>query len=104
MIFSTPEGVREFTQAMAEAGLHPQEEIVPDGKIHRFAVSKKGHKDGWYVFYGMAGAFGDWSQGFSKTWSANNYSLSYEGKNKVKQQIEQVKKTNGGRRKSQKAR
>ncbi len=63
----------QFRQAIAAAGLQPPGEIFDDGVIHRFNTGSKPHrKNGWYILYsdGMsAGAFGDWSQGFTQSWS-----------------------------------
>ncbi|CAM8665751.1 Archaeal primase DnaG/twinkle, TOPRIM domain [Comamonadaceae bacterium] len=62
----------QFRQAMAAAGLQLPSEIIDDGVIHRFSSGSKPHrKNGWYVLYNdevSAGAFGDWSQGFTQSW------------------------------------
>ena len=60
---------QNFVEAMSQAGVPFKENIIEDGTIHRFSTENKSQKDGWYVFYGLAGAFGDWRQGLSKTWS-----------------------------------
>lgn len=52
----------EFIKAMHEKGIDFRDKTIADGTIHRFSVGKKSHKDGWYVFYGLAGAFGDLSR------------------------------------------
>ena len=61
--------------AMADAGLTPPDELIFDGKIHRFSTSGKRKDDsGWYVAYDgkiAAGAFGDWRQGVEVTWRAD---------------------------------
>lgn len=61
--------------AMAEAGLTAPDEIIFDGKIHRFSTSGKRKDDsGWYVAYDgkvPAGAFGDWRQGVETSWRAD---------------------------------
>jgi len=63
--------MEEFDIAMREAGIVCKERIVADGHIHRFANNGKGDRDCWYVSFGMAGAFGDWSQGTSQKWNAS---------------------------------
>lgn len=64
--------------------------MIPDGKIHRFSPGRKGNPDGWYVFYGMAGAFGDWKQGIHQTWSVPKDSSSpYQ--EELQAQMRQVK-------------
>jgi len=62
--------VDEFKNAMLTSGIVCREDIIADGKIHRFTAGSKGNKDAWYVFHGMAGAFGDWSQNIQGKWSA----------------------------------
>lgn len=65
----------DFKSAMSAAGLPTKDQIIPDGKLHRFHVEgdKAGSENGWYVFYGdslPAGAFGCWKRGISETWCA----------------------------------
>ena len=84
---------RDFGQAMLQAGIPPQGNIIPDGKIHRFPTGNKGHKDGWCVFYGMAGAFGDWSRDIHEKWSVKNERLTYQDKEKLLSQIKQSQKS-----------
>ena len=56
---------KDFISAMHHAGISFKGEILADGAIHRFAPKEKRNKDGWYVFYGLAGPFGDWSKDIS---------------------------------------
>src|SRR5215813_8793567 len=69
------EPIDQFRAAIHNAGLHPPEVIVPDGKLHRFASNgKRGDDAGWYVFHGdaiPAGAYGDWRTGVWETWRAD---------------------------------
>ena len=64
-----------FRDAIIGAGLTPPDEIVPDGKLHRFASNgKRADDSGWYVLHGdgiPAGSFGDWRTGLSETWRHN---------------------------------
>ena len=61
--------------AMANAGYAVPEQLVWDGKIHRFATdqAKRHSKDGWYIAHddskGKAAAFGSFRDGASHTWS-----------------------------------
>lgn len=61
--------------AMSDAGLAPPDDVIFDGKIHRFSTSgKPKDSSGWYVAYDgkvPAGAFGDWRQGVEVTWRAD---------------------------------
>jgi len=83
---------REFNEAMRLSGINFKGALLADGAIHRFAPEGKGNKDGWYVFYGMAGAFGDWSQDIHQKWSIRNQSLSYEDSSRLSEQIEKAKR------------
>lgn len=65
-----------FLRTMREAGIDFKDELKADGRLHRFSPGRKGNPDGWYVFYGMAGAFGDWKQGIHQTWSVPKDSSS----------------------------
>ena len=65
--------------AMLEAGLEPPDELLLDGKIHRFKSGTKGNgshggdKPGWYLVFGdgvPAGRFGCWRAGVEVTWRA----------------------------------
>lgn len=82
---------QEFIEEMRRSGIDFRGEVLVDGAIHRFPTGKKGHKDGWYVFYGMAGAFGDWSQDIHKKWSRRNHGLSYGDRTKLSEQIEKAR-------------
>lgn len=66
---------RQLRVAMAESGLTAPDDLIFDGKIHRFSTSGKKRDDsGWYVAYDgkiAAGAFGDWRQGIEVTWRAD---------------------------------
>lgn len=61
--------------AIADAGLPPPDELVFDGKIHRFSTNGRAKdSSGWYVAYDgkvPAGAFGDWRAGVESTWRAD---------------------------------
>ncbi|MBS0271178.1 MAG: DUF3987 domain-containing protein [Proteobacteria bacterium] len=84
--------VEDFVQAMRLAGIHFNGNIIEDGAIHRFSTEKKGHKDGWYVFYGMAGAFGDWSRDIHQKWSLSNHHTTGLDKEQIFEQIDKTKK------------
>jgi putative DNA primase/helicase len=83
---------QEFIQAMGAAGVVCIEPIIADGQIQRFATNGRGKKDGWYVFFGMAGAYGHWSQGINEKWSVSRTGLSKEEQTQLKRQIEASRK------------
>jgi len=89
---------REFIEAMRLSGIPFKGNLIADGSIHRFAPQGKSDKDGWYVFYGMAGAFGDWSQDIHEKWSPKNQDLSYEDRERLSEQIEKAKRASGEER------
>lgn len=53
--------------AMLEHGydVHP----IPDGAIHRFKGPDDKKPNGWYVFHGDHGAFGNWKNNLTVPWS-----------------------------------
>jgi phage/plasmid primase-like uncharacterized protein/KaiC/GvpD/RAD55 family RecA-like ATPase len=68
----------QLIDAMRAAGLEPPDEILMDGKIHRFKSGTKGtpgiDKPGWYLVFGdgiPAGRFGCWRSGIEVTWRAD---------------------------------
>jgi phage/plasmid primase-like uncharacterized protein len=84
----------DFRESMKQAGIHCIEAINIDGQIHRFADNGKGDKDCWYVFYGLAGAFGDWSRDIHKkcSFKSDSRSLTSNENKKLQDQIELSKK------------
>jgi phage/plasmid primase-like uncharacterized protein len=69
----------QLLDAIREAGLEPPEQVILDGKIHRFKSGTKGapghgDKPGWYLVFGdgvPAGRFGCWRAGVEVTWRAD---------------------------------
>jgi len=80
--------VEGFRQAMHQAGIPFNGNIRGDGLIHRFSTGNKINKDGWYVFYGMAGAFGDWRQGVKQKWSVKEESSSLSSAEKESRRLQ----------------
>jgi len=87
------EYTQEFEKAMRQAGVDLTDKIIADGKIHRFKPSGKGNPNCWYVFYGMAGAFGDWKQGIKEKWSTKNPSLTPKQREQMQEQAEKARKS-----------
>lgn len=74
------EPVDQLRDAMLSAGLEPPDQILMDGKIHRFKSGTKGgggkggDRPGWYVVFSdgvPAGRFGCWRMGVEVTWKAD---------------------------------
>jgi len=70
---SSPEA--QLHMRMREEGLDPPENLVLDGRFHRFPTNgKKDDNAGWYIVYGdgvSAGKFGDWRSGEEYSFRAN---------------------------------
>lgn len=67
----------EFRSALETAGLPTKEQIIADGRLHRFHVEgdKRGSRNGWYVLYDdgvPAGCFGSWKTGDKGKWCAKS--------------------------------
>jgi putative DNA primase/helicase len=82
---------KEFLNTMHQAGVMCLDEIIADGKIHRFKPGGKGNKDGWYVFFGSAGSYGDWRKDIKRTWSTKNQFLTPQEKAEHQKQIRRAK-------------
>jgi putative DNA primase/helicase len=70
--------MKSIKKAMLNNGIKPPEEIIANGKIHRW-FDDRGRKDLWYIVFSngetQAGCFGDWSTGLKKFWKTDgNYS------------------------------
>ncbi len=78
---------KAFVEAMNENGIYFLGQIIGDGQIHRFCTDKKGRKNGWYVFYGSAGVFGDWSRDINRRWNVDKAALSLGEKEELERQI-----------------
>ena len=67
---------QHFQQAIAAAGLTPPDDVIGDGKIHRFSTNGKPRDEsGWYALHldGVAaGSFGDWRTGLSQDWCSKS--------------------------------
>lgn len=67
---------QQFQQAIAAAGLTPPDDVIGDGRLHRFSSNgKPRNKNGWYVLHldGVAaGSFGDWSTGLEQKWCSKS--------------------------------
>lgn len=80
---------------MAEHGLAVNN-IVIDGKIHRFATQEDvgAKKSGWYIFfdgYYVCGAFGDFRKNIDETLSCVTRELNFEEIKFQKEKIEEIK-------------
>ena len=68
------------------------EAIREEGVIQRFSTNgKKGDTSGWCIWYGMAGAFGNWRTGESYRWHCREYGeLNREERRRIDRQIRQA--------------
>ncbi len=70
-----------FRDAMTAAGIAPPQNIVADGRLHRFDVNddRRGTRTGWYILHLdnlPAGVFGCWKRGISEKWTEDRPDLS----------------------------
>jgi putative DNA primase/helicase len=74
------EAVDAFRDAIANTGLTPPDQILGDGQLHRFSSNgRRGDDAGWYVLHQdrfVAGAFGCWRAGVSRSWCARGCQFS----------------------------
>ena len=65
-------GIEVFRSEILKAGLSLPNEIIDDGRIHRFSSNGKTTDNaGWYVLFTdgiAAGAFGSWREGVNIKW------------------------------------
>lgn len=71
---------------------HAPDAIDQTGKIQRFSTNgKRGDLAGWCVWYGMAGACGNWRTGESHTWRSDQYQrLTKTERQRIDRQIKQA--------------
>lgn len=68
--------LEEFRAAMAAAGIATSDELIPDGKLHRFYVDgdTRGKENGWYVLHAdeyPTAVYGTWKNDEKLYWHAN---------------------------------
>lgn len=85
-----------FAEAMLKYGLKA-DELVADGKLHRFDLEEKFDKAGWFVLFDagefLAGSFGNWKTGEKQSWcSANKDSFTDEQKNEFENKMAEAKR------------
>jgi putative DNA primase/helicase len=95
--------IRKFRKDMASRDLYTNDNIIADGKIHRFHVDgdKAGSRNGWYVLYGdnglQAGAFGSWKTGETFTWPGKSEkAMSEDERAKWWERIAEAEKARDG--------
>ena len=86
------EGATAFLDFIRERIGHAPDAIKETGKIQRFSTNgKRGDLAGWCVWYGMAGACGNWRTGESHTWRSDRYQrMSKEDRQRIDRQIRQA--------------
>ncbi|MFV0820462.1 toprim domain-containing protein [Tatlockia micdadei] len=96
--------IPEFQAELLANGITPPNEIIVDGKLHRFHIEgdKSGSKNGWYVLHlgGVpCGIYGSWKKGGYLKWSYKKQ--GYMGASERKQQVERIKSSCKMRQKMQ---
>ena len=90
-------GIEGFRSEILKAGLSLPNEIIDDGRIHRFSSNGKTTDNaGWYVLFTdgiAAGAFGCWREGVNIKWcSVDEAKLTQPEKHEFYKQIAEAKK------------
>jgi len=90
-------GIEGFRSEILKAGLSLPNEIIDDGRIHRFSSNgKTSDNAGWYVLFTngiSAGAFGCWREGVNIKWcSGDEAKLNQSQKHDLNLKIEEEKK------------
>lgn len=84
-----------FRAKLAEYGLFPKDIILSD-KIQRFTINGGKDKPGWYFFQSIGqdsyGAFGNWSEGLTETYTSFAPGKSEKEIQKIKEDFERIKK------------
>ena len=96
---SDTEIVDQFRAAMREHGLTVDDEIIADGRIHRYHAEgdRPGSRNAWAILHldGRAsGAFGSWRDGVSVKWSADRTTqpMTREERRAYRERAEQQKR------------
>lgn len=89
--------ISAFRDAIAEAGLPAPDDIIADGRIHRFSTDPKRKSDtaGWYVLHldaVPAGAFGDWRTGTWIKWAQRRKNMTNEERRALKERIQEIER------------
>ena len=87
-----------FRSEISKAGLSLPNEIIDDGRIHRFSSNGKPTDNaGWYVLFTddiSAGAFGCWREDVNIKWcSVNESNMTQPEKHGFDKKIEEAKRT-----------
>ena len=90
-------GIEGFRSEILKAGLSLPNDIIDDGRIHRFSSNGKPTDNaGWYVLFTdgiAAGAFGCWREGVNIKWcSVDDAKLNQSQKREFYKKIEEAKK------------
>lgn len=85
-----------FAEAMLRYGLKA-DELIADGKLHRFDLEEKFDKAGWFVLFDagefLAGSFGNWKTGEKQNWcSTSKDSFTEYQKNELENKLAEAKR------------
>lgn len=90
------DATEQFRDAIRAAGLMPPDQIVADGKLHRFASNgSRGDDAGYYVLHdddAPAGIFGCWRSGVYETWRPDIvHTLTADERESHRQRVAQMR-------------
>lgn len=91
--------IAAFAEAIRDAGLPCPQQILPDGKIHRFSTNgNESDRAGYYALFDngnghFGGFFGCWRSGIEEIWSSfREDQLSEKERAQIEKQIEHTRK------------
>jgi phage/plasmid primase-like uncharacterized protein len=102
------DSIQSFKESILANGIEINDEIISDGKIHRFHITgdSPGSLNGWYVLHNDAtpsGAYGCWKRGIKKSWySKSKEHVTASERNLLQQRLFSAKKQLSEVRKSAK--
>jgi putative DNA primase/helicase len=92
---TTTDAITEFRHAIEAAGLIPPDDIIADGRLHRFASNGEPRDDaGYYVLFAdeiLAGMFGCWRADYQENWCSRRRNFTPIEQRDHRQRIEAAK-------------
>lgn len=93
---SIHEAISNFRSAISAAGLHFLDEIIADGKVHRFKANSDNHENSWYIMFcncdgTFGGCFECYKRNIKENWHSKNIMhFSSEERKNYEKQLEEI--------------
>jgi len=100
--------IDKFKQEIEASGITVPNEIIADGKLHRFSTNgKSSDRSGWYILHTddpSAGHFGCWRVGISQTWCGKSQdAMTQEERKALTERMDAAKRSTDAARKADRA-